>query len=134
MAVNDITGDRLVSKAATEQYRKAYDGIFGQSKAKGGSYIQDKETGRFIPAHEWEEKYGRNTRGKTSWQVMPDISPYQSVIDGREITSRSRHRVHLKDHNCVEVGNEKQKPKEIPPVPGLKDEIITSCKKLGYLK
>lgn len=133
MAVNDITGDRLVSRAATEAYRKAYDGIFGSSKPKGGSYIQDKETGKFIPAHEWEAKYGANTRGKVSWQVMPDISPYKSVIDGREITSRSRHRAHLKENGCIEVGNEKQTPNKIPDVPGLKEDIVNSCKKLGYL-
>lgn len=133
MAVNDITGDRLVSKSTTEAYRQAYDGIFGQKKAKGGSYIQDKETGKFIPAHEWEAKYGTNSRGKTSWQVMPDISPYKSIIDGREISSRSRHRAHLKENGCIEVGNEKQTPNTIPEVPNLKADIVESCKKLGYL-
>ena len=39
--------------------------------------------------------------------VMPDISPYKSMIDGSMITSRSIHRDHLKQHNCIEVGNEK---------------------------
>lgn len=38
--------------------------------------------------------------------VMPDIEPYQSMIDGSMITSRSEHRAHLKQHGCVEVGNE----------------------------
>jgi hypothetical protein len=50
--------------------------------------------------------------------IIPDIAPYKSMIDGRMITSRSQHRLHLKAHGCVEVGNEdptkfvsKQKPK-----------------------
>ena len=38
--------------------------------------------------------------------VMPDIQPYQSMIDGRMITSRSEHRRHLKANNCIEVGND----------------------------
>lgn len=38
--------------------------------------------------------------------VMPDIKPYRSMIDGSWITSRSEHRAHLKQHGCVEVGNE----------------------------
>jgi len=38
--------------------------------------------------------------------VMPDIQPYKSTIDGSVITSRSRHREHLRAHNCIEVGNE----------------------------
>jgi len=65
----------------------------------------------------------------TSFQVMPDIKPYQSMIDGREITSRSRHREHLKAHGCIEVGNETKhlmnperdgRPK---PLPGLAREL-----------
>lgn len=62
-----------------------------------------------------------------SFQVMPDIAPYRSMIDGTVINSRSRHREHLRDHGCVEIGNDsslraKQKPLQSPP--GLKDEII----------
>ena len=38
--------------------------------------------------------------------VMPDISPYRSQIDGSIIASRGQHREHLKQHGCVEVGNE----------------------------
>lgn len=38
--------------------------------------------------------------------VMPDIAPYQSMIDGSMIQSRSQHREHLRENNCYEVGNE----------------------------
>jgi hypothetical protein len=37
---------------------------------------------------------------------MPDIQPYKSMVTGEEITSRSRHRAHLKEHNRIEIGNE----------------------------
>jgi len=40
--------------------------------------------------------------------VVPDIEPYQSMIDGSMITSRSHHRAHLKANNCVEMGNDWQ--------------------------
>jgi hypothetical protein len=59
--------------------------------------------------------------------IMPDIQPYRSMIDGREITSRSRHREHLKDHNCIEIGNDSslfKGPQPIQSPPGLKDAII----------
>jgi hypothetical protein len=59
--------------------------------------------------------------------VIPDIQPYKSMIDGSMITSRSVHRAHLKQHGCVEVGNDsslRATPKPIAPPPGLKDEII----------
>ena len=38
--------------------------------------------------------------------VMPDIQPYVSQITGELITSRSRHREHLRDHGYVEIGND----------------------------
>lgn len=64
---------------------------------------------------------------KTDWRVMPDIQPYKSMIDGREITSRSRHREHLKAHGCIEIGNETKymnKPKGPLQSPeGLKRQI-----------
>lgn len=39
--------------------------------------------------------------------IAPDIQPYQSVITGEMITSRSHHRRHLKEHDAIEVGSEK---------------------------
>ena len=42
-----------------------------------------------------------------SAMIMPDIDPVRSPIDGTMLTSRSRHREHLKRHGVVCVGNEK---------------------------
>ena len=38
--------------------------------------------------------------------VMPEIEPYKSMITGEVITSRAKHREHLKKHGCKELGNE----------------------------
>lgn len=46
--------------------------------------------------------------------VIPDIAPYKSMIDGSMITSRSVHRDHLREHGCIEVGNEKMETKYTP--------------------
>lgn len=61
------------------------------------------------------------------YHVMPDIKPYRSMIDGREITSRSKHREHLRAYGCVEVGNDSslwRKPRPPSSPPGLKESII----------
>lgn len=51
--------------------------------------------------------YERGTEPRSEApMVMPDIAPYRSMIDGSLITSRSRHREHLKAHGYVEVGND----------------------------
>lgn len=39
--------------------------------------------------------------------IMRDIGEYTSPIDGAQITSRSQHRNHLKQHDVIEVGNER---------------------------
>ena len=56
--------------------------------------------------------------------IMGDIQPYKSMIDGSMITSRSHHRKHLKDHNCIEVGNEKMESKPPAPVKSKTREIL----------
>lgn len=64
---------------------------------------------------------------RTSYQVMADIKPYRSMIDGRVINSRSHHRDHLKDNGCVEVGNDSSLTAEYKPIgspPGLKEDLI----------
>lgn len=49
--------------------------------------------------------------------IMPDIQPYQSMVTGEIITSRSKHRQHLKDHNMVEVGNDSSLTKPYQGIP-----------------
>ena len=44
-------------------------------------------------------------------QVIKDIDPYVSMIDGTVINSRSQHRDHLRANGCIEVGNEKMDSK-----------------------
>lgn len=39
--------------------------------------------------------------------IIRDMEPYKSPIDGTMITSRSHHRNHKKQHNVIEVGNER---------------------------
>ncbi len=66
----------------------------------------------------------------TSWQVMKDINPYKSMIDGSLIESRSRHREHLRDNGCVEIGNDSslnKKPQPLKSPPGLKEALIRSA-------
>jgi hypothetical protein len=64
-------------------------------------YIQDPVTFKLIPADEY---HGPSI--STASYIQPDIQPYKSMITGEMITSRSKHREHLRQHNCIEIGNE----------------------------
>ena len=73
-----------------------------------------------------DESYYGQTRDP-GYLLMPDIKPYRSQIDGSMITSRSQHREHLRQHNCVEVGNDSSLTRPRQPLgspPGLKEKII----------
>jgi len=54
--------------------------------------------------------------------VMGDIAPYQSMVDGSMITSRSHHREHLRRHNLVEYGNDSSLTKPYSGIPDAKPE------------
>ena len=49
--------------------------------------------------------------------VLPDIEPYTSMITGETITSRSRHREHLRAHGYQEVGNDSSLRKQYTGIP-----------------
>ena len=73
---------------------------------------------------------------RSSHYVMGDIKPYRSMVDGSLITSRSHHREHLRQHGCVEVGNDSSLKKPRPalqPSGDLKSQIAANVySKLRY--
>lgn len=66
---------------------------------KGGEVIYAEEGGEVV-VNQLDQS------GSADYYVMSDIQPYQSMIDGTQITSRSQHREHLKSNGCIEIGNE----------------------------
>ena len=71
---------------------------------------------------------GTEPRDPVAPLIMPDIPEYTSMIDGTRITSRSRHREHLREHGMYEVGNDSSvknpQYKGQRPPPGLKEKVI----------
>lgn len=91
-------------------------------------WIQDPETLELIPADEYEP------RNQAGFFVMSDLQPYQSMITGEIIQGRRQHREHLRQHGCIEVGNEKLTPKK-PTSPRREDirrDIYQALNGLGY--
>jgi hypothetical protein len=79
----------------------------------------------------WEAKQTQIRRSAP--MVQSDISGYISQIDGSWIDSKSKHRNHLKQHGCIEVGNEKQSNTAPKQDPRLKQTIAEiAYEKLRY--
>jgi hypothetical protein len=108
--------------------RKSYVWLQGALREKTGdnTVIIDGENWTCL-CGSWARE---GEHGASGYTVMPDIVPYKSMITGETITSRSRHREHLRSHNCIEVGNERI----TPPKPvwtataGLREELIARIK------
>jgi len=66
-------------------------------------------------------------------QVIRDLEPYRSMIDGSIITGRKQHRDHLRAHNCIEVGNDTShmKPRKPVPLPNRKELLHRLCADLS---
>ena len=60
----------------------------------------------------WERKLEMMRLPPKSINIQNDIQPYISQIDGSVISSRSKHKQHLKDHGCIEIGNETMAPRK----------------------
>ena len=74
---------------------------------------------------------------RTDYHIMPDIKGYRSMVNGEWISSRSRHREHLREHGLSsnnEVGNDpsvlKARPKPLQSPPGLKEELIRAANQI----
>lgn len=50
-------------------------------------------------------------------QIMVEIEPYRSMVTGEVITSRAKHREHLRRHGMQEVGNDSILRKEYKGIP-----------------
>lgn len=82
---------------------------------------------------QWAEKQRMDSREtKFHLHVIPDIQPYQSMVDGSMIRGRAHHREHLKEHHLIEVGNEVKhlKPFGTYKPPGLKQDLIREFKRV----
>jgi len=81
--------------------------------------------GKVAEYHDGELTWYREDFAETSDspQIMLDIKPYTSMVDGSMITSRSKHREHLRQHNCIEIGNETMQNTP-PPVSTNRREML----------
>ena len=81
--------------------------------------------GKVAEYHDGELTWYREDFAETSDgpQIMLDINPYKSMVDGSMITSRSKHREHLRKHNCIEIGNETMQNTP-PPVQTNRREML----------
>lgn len=94
-AHNDVTGDALISKAATPEYRENHEKIFGNKPIQRGSWRYDPELRKLIPLSEWRER----ERSKLIVHV-DQWDAYESPVSGNVISNRKQRDRDLKESGC----------------------------------
>jgi hypothetical protein len=81
---------------------------------------------------EWERKLMMDKMSNESYHyVMCDIPGYKSMVTGEWVSSRSKHRNHLKEHGLIEIGNEKVQPKkQYTKDPTIRRDVINAVRSI----
>jgi hypothetical protein len=113
--------------------KSEYDKVESTAKTEKEQFIEfwTPTVGAKEAEKSWEAKQAQIKRYAP--MVQSDIQGYISQIDGSWIDSKSKHRSHLKQHGCIEVGNEKQSTAAPKQDPQLKQRIAEiAYEKLRY--
>jgi hypothetical protein len=113
--------------------KSEYDKVESTAKTEKEQFIEfwTPTVGAEEAEKSWEAKQAQERRYAP--MVQSDIQGYVSQIDGSWIDSKSKHRNHLKEHGCIEVGNEKMSNAAPKQDPQLKQRIAEiAYEKLRY--
>jgi hypothetical protein len=85
-----------------------------------------------VPGGGWQEV--GEPEVSSGVMIVPDIKPYQNMVDGKMVEGRRQHREFIKRNNLIEIGNDvKYETKAQTVAPGLKQTIIEiAAEKLRY--
>ena len=100
-ANNDITGDRLVSKPATQNFLDNFDQVFKQKKRTSGQYIQHPKTGKLVDK---EEYYQENPKPKPKayFKGAEAFEAFQSPATDEIVTTERKRQDDMKKSGCRE--------------------------------
>ena len=81
-------------------FEENFDKIFGCKAPQRGRYIQDRNTGKLVPAAEYVPPESDSPK----WAAIHgDIEPFVSPVDGTLIDDRAKLREHNKRHGVTNV-------------------------------
>ena len=96
MSRNEHTGKEMKTGAATPEYRENHQKIFGESKVQRGRFIQDPETGRLVPASEYQRKQS----DVNLMVLVKGFDAYESPTTGEVVSNYRQRDYDLKSSGC----------------------------------
>lgn len=97
---NDITGDLIKTGSTSPEYLEGHERIFGTSRVQRGRYRQDRETGKFIPIHEWNSKYAEPPKPRGPMISVKQFEAFESPSTGRVISTYRDLDRDMKESGC----------------------------------
>lgn len=92
MSRNEITGDEIKTKPATQQFRQNHEAIFGQKRIERGRWIQDPATGKLLSPSE----YSKQEKQRLHDIFIDRFEAYESPITDEVIKNRRQRDYDLK--------------------------------------
>lgn len=96
-------------------------------------YIRDLFTKEWQWVEDEPVKFAIPKKPNRRLQIIKDIEPYRSAITGEVISGRVQHRAHLRDHDVIEVGNERPAPRQPDSMPSAKHDIAQVMREKGMI-
>src|SRR3990167_2671681 len=93
----------------------------------GAKYVYDRSKMKVVEASEYHRE-----RAQPGVQLIKDLQPYKSMVTGEMIDGRRSHRDHLKRHDVVELGNEKNYAGKKPELDHPGHDLKRVIEQAGY--
>jgi hypothetical protein len=128
MSKNEHTGDLQQTKGIlSESARAEFDRLFPPKKIVRGRFKEDKETGEFIPIHEWNRKYAEAPRPKGPLLVVKGFDAFQSPTTGKVIRNDRELEYDMKASGCRTYEGREQEQKEVDKYLKAQDDELEAC-------
>jgi hypothetical protein len=92
-----VNGEKVVSMAATDEFRDGYSRTFGDKAPQRGRWVYDVQLQRLVPA----DQYVPPSRALDAPILSGRFYEGARATDGADIGSRRKHRAYMKEHGLA---------------------------------
>jgi len=114
MSRNEFTGDEQRTKGVlSKKAQDNFDAIFPPKPVARGRYKQCRETGKFIPVAEWNDKYASEPVQRGPMVMVKGFDAFQSPSSGKVIRNYRELDADMKATGCRPFEGLEQEQKEV---------------------
>lgn len=124
---NAITGDEIKSRGNSKQYMENHEKIYGESKVQRGRYRWDQDEKKFIPIHQWLDKFGEAPKPRGPMISVSNFDAFESPASGKLIRNKREYLDDLKATGCRPYEGKERERAEADRFLKAKDENLVNA-------